>query len=261
MIKKSKRFMGRFKFPKAFLIMLALFVTACRDTGVAYSGDYPELFTVAINSLLGARGYGLGHGTQPDIELLEEDNYGRQLFSYFETDTRVSSYSLIISQKVDGGYVYFYPHYNFIALPGETPWLNMEEFEYEINALKEANNWNQPMDCSDCIRVEVVQQKENSPVPDRTLRQAYNHALGDDAQSGFGIMNNIVFFRTDDYGRSIYLGSGTFSSNRFVVMLFQPDGSFDEVTSIMELQDPQNYQSQLREFKELNDWNQPLVLE
>ena len=27
----------------------------------------------------------------------------------------------------------------------------MEEFEYETNALKEVNNWDQPMDCSKCF--------------------------------------------------------------------------------------------------------------
>jgi len=254
-IKKSKGFMIRFKFAKIFLTILVLFMTGCGSSDVAYSGDYPELFTVAISSLLGARGYGLGHGTQPDIELLEEDRYGRQLFSFHE-DTRVISFSLIISQKVDNGYVYFYPHYNFIVLSGDAPWLHMEEFEDEIAALKEVNNWNQPMDCSECVRVKVVRQKEDGPISDRILRRAYNHALGDDAQGGLGVMNLIVFFRTDAYGRSIYFATGTFSSERFVVMLFQPDGSFDEVKGIMELQDTQNYQSQLRDFKELNDWNQ-----
>ena len=264
MTEKKEKLETKYKCIIIFSIILSLFVKGCqicRDNDVSYSGDYPDLFTVAINTLLGARGYEAGHEIQPYLRLLEEDNHGRKLFSYFERGTGVSSYSLIISQKVEGDYVYFYPHYNFIALLGETPWQYLEEFEDEINMLKEANNWNQPIDCNDCIRVEIVRQKGESPISGGVLRQTYNHVLGDDAQDGSGVMNRIVYFRTDDYGRSIYLGIGRFSSDRFAVMLFQPDGSFDESTGIMELEDSQNYQSQLREFKEANNWNQPLSLE
>ena len=250
--------MKKFKFIKVFVMVLILYMAGCRSIDVTYNGEYPELFTVAINSLLGVVGYTAGHMLQPELELLEEDDYGRQLFSYFE-DRRTSTFSLIIAQKEINGYVYFYPHDNFIAITSQNPWmLTSNDFsEDEINKLKEVNNWNQPMDCSECVRVKVVRQKEDGPISDRILSRAYNHALGEDAQRGFGgNMSNIIFFRTDDYGRSIYLGIGRFLSNRFVVMLFQPDGSFDEVKGIMELQDTQNYQSQLRDFKELNDWNQ-----
>ena len=63
------------------------------------------------------------------------------------------------------------------------------------------------------------------------------------------------FFISDDYGRAMYLGIGEYTDDyQYVVMLFQPDGSYDE-RGLMNLNDKQNYQSALREFKELNDWN------
>jgi len=34
-----------------------LFLTACFQDEFEYTGDYPELFSVAVNSILGAEGY------------------------------------------------------------------------------------------------------------------------------------------------------------------------------------------------------------
>ncbi|MDR0516579.1 MAG: hypothetical protein LBH25_05990 [Fibromonadaceae bacterium] len=38
-------------------------------------------------------------------------------------------------------------------------------------------------------------------------------------------------------------------------MFFQPDGSYDEKNGFMELTDLNNYQDDLKAFKELNNWN------
>ena len=49
-------------------------------------GENPELLSEAINSLLVARGYH-PHGEgyyESQIEIIEEDDFGRKLFSYFE---------------------------------------------------------------------------------------------------------------------------------------------------------------------------------
>lgn len=43
--------------------------------------------------------------------------------------------------------------------------------------------------------------------------------------------------------------------SRYVVMFFQPDGSYDEKNGFMELTDLNNYQDDLKAFKELNNWN------
>jgi len=74
------------------------------------------LFTVAIYSLLGARGYTPEyHGYVPtDIKVLEEDDYGRVLFAYCE-DQNGTVTTLLIIQKSDEKYSYYYPDYNFIS--------------------------------------------------------------------------------------------------------------------------------------------------
>ena len=80
-----------------------------REPEPVYVGDYPELFSVAISSVLGM---GSDIAWQhPNIIILEEDNYGRILFEYDEGHLYRSR---LIMQKVEDGYAYFYPHYNFI---------------------------------------------------------------------------------------------------------------------------------------------------
>ena len=80
-----------------------------RPVDTVYGGDYPELLSVAMNSVLGV-GSDIGWHW-PDITILEEDDYGRILFEYSEGSFFRSR---LIMQKVEDGYAYFYPHYNFI---------------------------------------------------------------------------------------------------------------------------------------------------
>ena len=88
--------------------LMGCFLT--REPEPVYVGDYPELFSVAVSSVLGM-GSDLSW-EHPGITILEEDDYGRILFDYSE-GSAISS-SRLIMQKAENGYVYFYPHYNFI---------------------------------------------------------------------------------------------------------------------------------------------------
>jgi len=259
----------------------------------SYQGSYPDLYTVAINSLLGQTGH-LG-GRSPHVDVVAVDSFGRKLFFYFES-SMVSTYNLLISQKTDGDYVYFYPHNNFISFERAIlPWINFEDgylifddleisyrtstsntdgviaenvvsgyrfeespFSYnEINDFKIRNSWNQPLKIDNAISTRIVHSKERGPIDNRTLSEAYRTALGEDALGRPS--NRTIFFKSDIYGRSIYTGWGRWDgeSRRHVVLLFQVDGSFDPIIGIMELYDAQRYQDELKEFKILNNWNQP----
>ena len=67
-------------------LILTAFLSACvRFPDDHYSGDYPELFTVAVNSLLGAKGYSVTEIFHEIILLvIDEDSYGRVMFLYVE---------------------------------------------------------------------------------------------------------------------------------------------------------------------------------
>ena len=258
-------------------IILVVGIPGCRNWH--YGGDYPELLTVATNSLLGARGAAPGWISDPGITVLERDNYERTLFMY--TEGAKFGVSILISQKSDGGYVYFYPHYNFInfeTFAEMTSWgghgeLRMDHFYPEIieqiDELKERNNWNQRLNLEKCVRKEIdVNNYPPGPINRNRLREAFGIAWsnGEERSPHDG---DFIFLTTDEYGRSVYLGSRRKSEEesgirdsrqrpvRNIVMLFQPDNSFDEVRGFLELEDMLHYQTILREFKELNDWNQP----
>ena len=228
------------------LLVFTLFLIGCR--GFDYVGNYPELYSVAINSLLGARGYG-DNKTQPIITTLEEDRYGRILFSYSEGYAIGAGFSYGIMQKVEGNYVYFYPHYNFILR-------NWGHFTSEdVETLKEVNSWNQPMsDSNEFVRVRIVRQKEEGPISESDLVDMYRLVFPNLNLSRGQIIPHVVFLRADDYGRSIYLAS---RREIHIAVLFQPDHSFDLETGTLLIEDHNNYQTELRLWMEANGWNTP----
>jgi len=257
--------------------MFAVFLTSCVQEEPEYTGNYPELFSVAISSILGARGYADDESpwrAEPRISILEEDNFGRVLFMYSEDSfvrrreaddgsirTMVTPRHIhIIVQKVDGDYVYFYPHYNLILgrmgrggvfdiYFEDVPRISDEDFD----AFKEANSWNQEMsDDSVFDRVRIVRRKEDGPLSSNQLAEA-RLEIFPDAEAGRRLLPNwIVFLRMDRYGRSIFVRSRDYEH---VVVLFQPDHSLDTETSVLRITDMFNYQTELRLFLEANGWN------
>ena len=259
------------------IVLVVLLKAGCESTDYSYRGDYPELFSVAINSILGTRGFiQTSRVFNPDIKVVDIDDYGRVLFLYHEGGG-ISTINLVISQKSDDEYVYFYPHHNFISIAsmvsGRGFWYYLnnppmpieESFTREaIEELKRRNDWNQPLNLDNAIRTKIVNIKADSvgPISNRVFNQAYVLAFEGDARE----RPAPSFFIADKYGRSLYLaggyagsrtGSGVIHGFRFIVLLFQPDGSFDVERGVMELHDLQQYQNELKAFMELNGWNEP----
>ena len=66
------------------VLVILIFTTGCTQRPYEYQGEYPELYSIAINSLLGAKGYYQAgeQGIQdPEIIFIEEDEYGRTKIS------------------------------------------------------------------------------------------------------------------------------------------------------------------------------------
>ena len=90
-------------------IMVAVLTNGCGllpryDTRFR-AGD-EALCSMAVNALLGTRGFTGGEVPRPaDVKIIEEDSYGRKLFIYYEG----RRYNLLVSQKIEGEHVYFYP--------------------------------------------------------------------------------------------------------------------------------------------------------
>ena len=86
-------------------------------------------------------------------------------------------------------------------------------------------------------------------------------------------LSYVSWMATDSYGRNLYYVDGCYYIDGDaddpnldyrcyyleMVAITNPDGSFDPDTFMMELVDKANYQSVIRELKEINGWNQPVT--
>ena len=252
----KKRLIARYLILPLSCVLLLL--SSCFRGEFEYLGDYPDLFSVALGSILGTRGYepsGIAR-VGARIEILEEDNNGRILFRYSEDSIGdITGVSRLIVQRSDDEYAYFYPHYNFITNSGG------RVADEDMDLFKETNSWNQEMsDDSEFERVRIVRRKEAGPISDRQLLSVY-HDIYPDTQ--INRRNNMrywmIFLRTDDYGRSVYLGLGVGREWMYtdIAVIFQPDHSFDLETGTLVITNHNNYQTELRLFMEANGWNTP----
>ncbi|MDR2598892.1 MAG: hypothetical protein LBC73_01285 [Oscillospiraceae bacterium] len=234
------------------IILISVFLTGCYNQPVEYTGDYPELFTIAINSLIGSKGFSEDpYSYEVVIEVVEIDDYGRKLFLYIEFGAQ-SNYSLLISQTSNDEYVYFYPHYNFITVTRGIIYAQPNKVfsPEEIEKLKKNNDWNQELKLDNAVRARIVRIKPDryGPIGGKELNRAYRAATG-------GSVFYRLFFNTDNYGRSIYLIYGI--SRKEILLFFQADGSLNPDIGIMEIHNRDKYQTDLRLFKEANGWNMP----
>jgi len=242
------------------VIMALILMTGCRkypSYDTSFMGGYSDLCSMAVNSLIGTKGYMGGEVPMPaNIKIIEEDDYGRKLFIYYEGN----EYSLLISQKSDEEYVYFYPDYNFIITLNSVSDIGLQITDEtifapeEIEKLKEYNDWDKKIDMEKCIKVEIVDEKGKGPIEFEVVEPIYYELLGDDS---YDAKYRTIFLATDDYGRSIYEFYGT--GGYGMIALIRPDGTYDEAKGVMKLmRDEYNYQDKLKRFKELNDWNSPI---
>lgn len=164
------------KITSLLLIVASLFgLAGCmvkRENAYPYKGPHKELYTAAIYSIPDAVGY-MHHGEgayNADIHIWEQDEYGRTLFSYCE-DYGNQVFALVIAQAAEESKVYFYPDVNYALT------LIDSEYSYEgaddnalkdrtkafyteaKDQLKEANDWNQPLDKSKCVSYSVTDHK------------------------------------------------------------------------------------------------------
>jgi hypothetical protein len=246
--------------------LLACTLTGCQFTG--YKGEFPALYTVAVNSLLAARGYH-SHGDAL-LKLVEEDSYGRILFSYYEDsyydEGWPNSFSYLICQKSDETYVYYYADYNFISKAWnglDTPFSSKE-----IEELKTKNDWNKEFSDKELTKLEItpIKKEPGTEIERKDFDALFQKVAMEKGRQGNGTMVHpyVLYLTSDTYGRKLYFASAKHydtseEAMEFeLVMIFNPDGSYNEEICVMELKDHYNYQDDLKEFKEQNNWNKPL---
>lgn len=238
-------------------------VTGC-ERRPEYYGSYVNLNTVVLNSVIGL--YSLEDSR---IELMDQDDFGRQMFIYLGNSSVASMQGLIalfICQKADKAYAYYYPDDCFLLYQSDSPrWmlhgkkLSDKVFELmsaeDLESLKEKNDWGKPLDETRCDKKPITRRHKEGTVK-RDYKLAFYSAIG------YAITNERVstgdYLTSDGYGRHIYYSgiqpgaNGQYGIN--YIVMYYPDGHFDYI----KITDLLNYQDQMKAFKARNNWNKPI---
>lgn len=162
-------------------LLIYLYIT---EEFEGYNGDYPELYTVAMESLPDVRGYiSFEHFHQPVLVLLAEDGYGRKMFCYTEERDSGSEdkyhrggVNIVICQYADDTYAYYYADCNYISsalcVGNEVVFPSGQQYpsvitkplndftEEQIEDLKNANDWGKELDLRKCVKAEISRKKQ-----------------------------------------------------------------------------------------------------
>ena len=245
---------------KRFILIILLIVTtiltSCGYDG--YSGNHSDLYSVAINSVLWLNGYSwkADFECDPHIEIIDEDHYGRTMFTYYEKyykGSDISFSALIICQYSNEKEVFYYENVNYIVKEQVLYSQNLEEFsEEEIEFLKLNNDWNNEINYDKCIRKEITKTKPKVPRVKETQNLIIDEfALVDGEYSLF------IDCLTSNINDSKYLVYGYIRKNEQEGICFigLVENSDDIKMNIFVPSNVYDYKTEFIEFKELNNWN------
>ena len=230
-----------------FFMIFSIVMTMCAcDRFHPYKGDRYDLLTVATNSLLGCDGKIFMNSQGPTLEIIEEDDYGRVLFYYYEKSS-FSAHSYIICQKYNDELVYYYPDYNFIS-SAENDFSNED-----INQLKIINDWNEPLNYDQMTSSKIVKSKVSPDVSDDIFEKITKDYIGEKYDFRYA-----EYCYSDKHGTSLYvlsvinLDDSTSETLHYVVILSK-DLSCSE-GAVTKIDDYYNYQDKIAELKFSNGW-------
>ena len=247
-----------------FALILSFCILAACDI-MTYRGENKDLAAATIFSI---------PGTDVDRDsqflILDRDQYGRTLFGVFLAyadyhfddnpigNSQAAVLAIIITQKNDDAYVYFYPEDNYrMRLLSSYLRLNAENVgkyfsDAEINGLKEDNDWGKPPDESaSSAKVPIVISKE-SDIPKATI-DSINETIGVDLYP--------ELLREDKEGKRV-----CFSSNKikiddeqkryeyYFVLLNSNWELVNGEAGILKINALETMPQELKEFLKANNW-------
>lgn len=240
-----------------FLVQLFILIglTGCAYKG--YSGDYPNLYTVAINSVLWNNGHSFSADRyiDPKIEIIDEDRYGRIMFTYYEKYYGDLSFSaLVICQHSNEKDVFYYEDMNYIIKIQALYTQNINDFEdEEIDQLKAANNWEQEINFDKCIKKEITRRKPTIPCEDEVTNKIVDQ---------FDLENEryalFVDFLTSDSENDNFIIYGYIYMDGGRVYFIGIVENNDELIKKINFLVPLNvfdYKTEFMEFKKINNWS------
>ncbi len=244
-----------------------------------YREENKDLYTVAVNNIFAARGY-LSNGEvlyDPEIYIVETDEYGRTLFFYSEyfNGTSESQYdygmAFVIMQKSDDDYAYFYQDKCYSLYFDSTN--NWETISENLNneileQLKKANDWGLEINTEKCSKAKLTNKKPEGKLHPEDFEFDYiiypfevkNGYKGTDRS----FCKYSIYCESDSYGKELHYvygmtmnktdnGEDVFDTYEYAIIL-NADGTCSE-NGIVRISDIKNSMALIEELKQNNNWN------
>ena len=241
------------------LFLFVLFICFGCNYNNKYNGKYKELYTVAINSLLWNNGHSFTADRYCDseINIVEEDEFGRILFTYYEkyyAGGYISFSALLICQKIADKQVYYYENINFIIKDdSEFHQLNNEFDDESIYDLKIFNDWNMKIDLSRCISKEVTDEKMKIPFGDDIKNDIINiYALD---EKWYLIYTDFLTYNFDSSMFIFYGYVRCEEENIYFIGVCEIELNIINNITINTIPNPYDYKDELMSLKENVKWS------
>ena len=242
------------------VLLLALALTTCGGcTYRGYSGDRADLYTVAIHSVLWNNGHSFSADryTDPQIEIVDRDAYGRTLFTYREkyyNGGGVSFSALVVCQSSNETEAYYYEDVNYIVKEQAAYAQDVEPFgQDEIAQLKASNDWGQELDLDRCVKQRLTVRK-----PDVPFEKEIKSKITDEFQLADEEYALFLDFLTRDSERSAfilygYIRKGDEEGVCFICLATEEGETLKEVHFLVP-SDPYACRSEFIAFKQEHHW-------
>ena len=192
----------------------------------------------------------------PHSKFIETDNYGRTLFRFYSG----SHSALCILQESDDKYVYYYDNVSFLINSYNYNMYNPDE----LDALKEANDWNEKLDDSKMIKRELLKstlsRTRKSEISQKRANESFYTIYPDNDKT----MTFVIYSDYSQTGQELFYVerqqnvSTTEVYNYEVLdcylMILNADGSFDPDNYLIKVDDWDQINTLLAEIKEKNGW-------
>lgn len=237
------------------LLIFTTILTSCGYSG--YSGKHSDLYSVSANSVLWLNGYSWGadYECNPSIEVIEEDSYGRTMFTYYEKyykGANISFSALIICQDSNEKEVFFYEDINYIIKEQILYTQNTENFtDDEIAYLKLINDWDKEINYDKCVRKDIAKAKQKL-----SSEKEIQNLLIDEFALVNGEYSLFMDYLTSNIDDSKYIVYGYIrkTEHEGICFIGLVENSDDIKLNILIPSNVYDYKDEFIEFKKLNDW-------
>lgn len=184
----------------------------------------------------------------------EKDQYGRELFIY----TSDGNEALAISQAVDteNQYLWYYEDLCVIMHQGEAGFT-----DEEVNALKETNDWNKPLDMTRITKRSFTDPSNyNMRTAEEIIKASLSDLLLKDEKMSIYVyavdhdMQGQRLYCLNVHGAKSYPIEGISKESDLYFFIIKESGDDASLIGYERMEDSYNYTQQLHEFKIKSGW-------